>query len=342
MRKVLDYTIPPIKCYLHHAFPLGVFWNKNNQNIMNWFCLNYNYIFGKLGPKNLFYSFFMNYNSIPFLQKRDIYGDELENYLSSNSFYTFVRQSINNGNIVEVMADMYYLEENYCFKKEHCMHETLILGYDDVKNTFIIRGYFKKIFKEMEVPQSQIIPFQNCAYYGDNVAIKLYRKKEDTFLFDSKSFLLQLNDYYNSINPSYRVSFINGTYYEPWQKSFGMEVYNLLIEYINTANPLDYKPLRVVQEHFESMKIKLEYIKKQKYIIVDCLDEIISYYAESSAKADIIVRLALKQTLVSFPKNEELKHQIIEQLKELISSEQNKLKQFLEEANSKTNIFSLY
>ena len=137
MRKILNYTIPPIKCFMHQAIPLGVFWDENDQNVMNWFCLNYNYILAGTRPQDYFFTFLVNFSSIPFLQKREIYGDELENYLSKHSFPALVKGMIDNGNFVEVIADMFYMNRAD-FGHRHMMHEMLILGYDDEKDTFIM------------------------------------------------------------------------------------------------------------------------------------------------------------------------------------------------------------
>ena len=332
MRRKIDYTVPPIKCFLHHAFPLGVFWNENDDNIMNWFCLNYNYILGGTRPKDYFYTFLMNFNSIPFLQKREIYGDELEKYLITHEFSTLVKEEIDNGSLVEVIADMFYIENNNMYENNHFMHEMMILGYDDEKNTFYVRDYFNQVFREQEIAQSEIVPFENCIYYGDNVAVKLYRKKKNEFPFDIKAFLLQIRDYFESINPFYRISCVHGTYFEPWEKEFGMNVYNRIIEYVEMTDLIDYRPLRMIQEHFEGMKIKLNYMKHKNYLRLACLDRTLSYYEDSAEKGELIVRLAVKQTMVLNEKKEKIKKQIISMLKGLIDAERFILNDFLKEA----------
>ena len=282
MRKILNYTVPPIKCFLHHAFPLGVFWNENDENIMNWFCLNYNYILAGTRPRDYFCTFLLNFSSIPFLQKREIYGDELERYLTKHKFSTLVKEEIDNGNLVEVLADMFYLKENLSFGNDHYMHEVLILGYDDEKDTYIIRDYFNRIFREVEIPQSNVIPFENCSYYGDNVVIKLYRKRTNIFPFDIRAFILQVSDYYNSVNPYYRISCVHGTYFEPWEKVFGMEAYDKVIEFVKESRTIDYRLIRMIQEHFESMRIKLNYLKAKEYLNIECMDRTTAYYTEAA------------------------------------------------------------
>lgn len=335
MRKVLNYTVPPIKCFLHHAFPLGVFWDENDENVMNWFCLNYNYILAGQGPKEYLFTFLINYFSIPFLQKRDIYGDELEKYLATHKFSTLVKESIDNGNLVEVLVDMYYIKGQPKYEKIHSMHEILILGYDDEKETFIIRDYFNYVFSELEIEQSQVVPFERCSYYGDNVAMKLFRKRQHVFPFDRRSFILQIKDYYDSINPYYRFSCVHGSYFEPWEKIFGMVVYDKVIDYIETGDCIDYRPLRMIQEHFDGMRIKMDYIISRNYIDLECIENMRDFYISASEKTEIIVRLAVLQTMSPNEKKEKMKQRVITQLRELIESERKVLKTFIEEAESK-------
>ena len=342
MRKILSYTIPPIKCFMHHVLPLGVFWDENDPEIMNWFCMNYNYIMTKIESQVELFTFFANFNSIPFLQKRDIYGDELENYLADHSFPSLVKMMIDNGNLIEVIVDMSYMQ-NVDFEEKYTMHEILILGYDDEKDTFIIQGYFKNSlqqidsFQQMEVPQSQVVPYENCAYYGDNVVMMLYRKKTNIFPFDKKGFLLQLSDYYNSVNPYGRVGFVNGTYFEPWERVFGMEAYDRMKEYIENTGQVDYREMRVVQEHFNAMKMKLNYLKSKGYLKLNCLDKMIACYTEASMKAEMMVLTAVKYMMGPKEKKEKLKQSVLSQFQKLIDGEKVYLKEFLQEAYSQEN-----
>jgi len=333
MRKILNYTIPPIKCYMHHAIPLGVFWDENDQNIMNWFCMNYNYILAGTKREDNFFTFLVDYNSVPFLQRREIYGDELEKYLIDHSFSDFVKMMIDNGNFVEVMVDLFYMPGGL----KHAMHEILILGYDDEKNIFIIRDYIQRKFQEIEVPQSQVVPYENCEYYGDNIVMKLYRKRINVFPFDKKGFLLQLSDYYNNVNPFGRAGFAIGEYFQTWERMFGMKVYDKMRASIEESASIDYRALRVVHEHFEGMRVKLDYIKNQGYLNLDCLDKMIANYTNASSKAGTMVLAALKHELSTGEKRSNLKQRVLLLLKELIDEEKIYLKEFLQEAYSHEN-----
>lgn len=62
MRVKLNYVEPPIKCFLHHAFFLGAFWDENDTEIMKWFCVNYNYMFASKKLEDCCYSYLVNYN----------------------------------------------------------------------------------------------------------------------------------------------------------------------------------------------------------------------------------------------------------------------------------------
>ena len=88
----------------------------------------------------------------------------------------------------------------------------------------------------------------------------------------------------------------------------------------------------MIQEHFEGMKIKLNYMKHKNYLRLACLDRTLSYYEDSAEKGELIVRLAVKQTMVLNEKKEKIKKQVISMLKGLIDAERFILNDFLKEA----------
>ena len=335
MRVKLNYVEPPVKCYLHHAFPLGVFWDENDRDVMNWFCLNYNYMLGSKTLDDFCYTYLVNFNSIPFLQKREVYGDELEKYIVTHSFAQLVKELIDNGNFVELFADLFYLPVNEAYQTKHYMHEILILGYDDEKQTFMIQEYVNHVFREIEVEQSKVVPFENCSYYGDDVVMKLYRKRKSVFPFDKKAFLLQIKDFYESVNPYYRLGGVYGNYFNPWDKAFGMEAYGRMVIYLQSLNDIDYRILKLIQEHFDGMRRKLDFIRKEGYIELAEIGHMIEFYAEAAIRAKKIVILGVKQSMVPEEKGIKIKERVMKQLEELIEDEKQILKTFLERVSVK-------
>ena len=92
-----------------------------------------------------------------------------------------VKLFIDNGNFVEVISDLFYLPVSEAYQLEHYMHEILIVGYDDEKETCIIRDYVNHSFMEIEIEQSKIVPFENRTYYADAVLTELYRNRAGMF-----------------------------------------------------------------------------------------------------------------------------------------------------------------
>lgn len=316
---------------MHHAFPLGVFWDENNPEIMKWFCVNYNYMFGSQKLDDCCYSYLVSYKNIPFLQKREIFGDELQKYLTKDTIAHMVKLFIDNGNFVEVISDLFYLPVSEAYQLEHYMHEILIVGYDDEKETYIIRDYVNHSFMEIEIEQSKIVPFENGSYYGDDVVIKLYRKREGIFNLSIKAFMLQIRDFYESINPYYRIGNIYGNYFNTWDKAFGFEAYKTMLAYLQSEESIDYRIVRLIQEHFNGMKIKFSFLQKEEYQEIKYLDEMVQFYTRSAINAEEIVLLGVKQTLIQDEdKMRDVKEKVLDELKELIIQEKKVIEKFLE------------
>lgn len=268
---------------------------------------------------------------MPFLQRREIYGDELEKYLTLHSFSQMVKIFIDGGNLVEVIADLYYVPISEAYQVEHFMHEVLIIGYDDEKESFIIRDYIDHVFMEIEVEQSQIVPFENGPYYGDDVAIKLYRKRKGLFVFSVKAFMLQIRDFYDSINPYYRIGNMFGNYFNTWDKAFGFEAYDRMLDYLQSDEMIDYRIVRLIHEHYDGMKRKFIFLQKEGYEEIKYIDEIIKFYTMSALSSDRIVLLSVKQSIIQDErKRSECKSKVLEELKKLIVQEKQIMKEFLE------------
>ena len=119
-------------------------------------------------------------------------------------------------------------------------------------------------------------------------------------------------------------------------KSFE-SVYGRIKEYIEGSGDVDYRPMRMVQEHFNTMKMKLNYLKSKGYLKLECLDKTIACYTEASLKAEMLVMTAVKYTVVSKDKKEKVKQSVLSQLEKLVDAEKIYLKEFLGEAYSHEN-----
>ncbi len=330
MRVKLDYTVPPVRCFLHHALALGVFWDENDKEIMKWYCVNYNYLMAGHTLEDQFYSFMVNYNNVPFLQKSNMCGDELEGLLSEFSFPQIIKFLIDRGNLVEVIADEFYLSMSAAYQKEHFMHEILILGYDDEKKSFLVRQYINHVFQEEEVGWEEVIPFENGVYYGDGVAMKVYKKKNNNFFFYPEMFLIQIKDFYESVNPYQRVGGLYGNDFDTWNKDFGFQAYERIGELLESQEWIDYRVLRMVFEHFDGMRRKLEFIKQEGYEGIVIEEDLIEFYRRSAQSAFSLVNVGVKQNLAREDLRVRTKIRVVEKFRELILEERSWMADFLE------------
>ena len=329
MRVKLNYIVPPVRCFLHHALALGVFWDENDKEIMKWYCVNYNYLMAGHTLEDQFYSFMVNYNSIPFLQKSNICGNELDGLLSRFSFPEIIKFLIDRGNLVEVIADEFYFSMSAAYQKKHFMHEVLILGYDDNKKSFLIRQYINHTFQEKEVSWEEVIPFENGIYYGDDVAMKIYKKKKNNFYFCPEMFMIQIKDFYESANPYQRVGGFYGNDFDTWNKDFGFQAYERIGELFESQEWIDYRVLRMVFEHFDGMKRKLEFIKQEDYEGILIREELIEFYQKSALVMFSLVNMGVKQNLLGEDLRENTKKRIVAKFRELILEERNWMTDFL-------------
>ncbi|MFR2755409.1 MAG: hypothetical protein ACLTC0_07440 [Eisenbergiella massiliensis] len=330
MKRKLDYNVPPIRCFLHHAFPFGVFWDENDIEVMKWFCANFNYLFCSKNPADYCFSYLIDYHNVPFLIKRSIYGDELVDILKNYSFYSFIQKMIDTGNFIEVIIDEFYLSESILYKREHFMHEFLIVGYDKERETIIGRQYFNETYKEVEVPYTDIIPYENGPYYGDNVVIKLYKKKIDTFTLTPELFWNQIQDYYYSINPYNKIGNFYGNIFLIWDKEFGINSFNIMLSEIEKQDYIDTRFFRLVYEHYAGMSIKLNFIYKQKLLGFKIEDKLLQFYSNLEIKAQNALLLSAKHNLLTdLERKNKVRKKVINIVKYLIEEEEKYLRVLL-------------
>lgn len=333
MRKVLSYTLPPIRCFLHHAYPLGVFWDEEDKEVMKWFCANYNYLFSCSDPEDYIFSFLVDYHNVPFLQKRSIFGDELIKILNKYTFFDVVKEFIDSNLFVEIISDEFFSKDSESYKKEHNMHEVMILGYDDAKKTFIVRKYIRDGFKELEVPNCEVVPFENGPYYGDNIALKLYSRKYDMFELTPEMFWLQIKDYYESINPYDKIGNFYGNIFLIWKnKVFGLKAIEIMYDIIKNQENLDIRFFRMIYEHYYCMKKKFLFIREENYPGYNISDDILKFYFKMEETTLLNFRLSVKHNITMNKLTKlKLRNKILNCLQKNIDEERKCLKGLLKD-----------
>lgn len=311
----LPYTKPPIRCYLHHAYPLGIIWDQQNSAFMQWFCANYNYIFSNNEDEPYYSNFFMDYSNVPFLYTQIILKDDLYYLLCNNSLENIIINFLKAQKYVLVIIDEYYLEGQWSYKKSHHMHEILITGVDEERKKFITWAYANKTYVEKEVDYSAIVLFPGDTFYENNsVIMKLYSKKQGDFVLTKETFINQIEDFLCGINPYYKFAGLGG--YVPYKdKLFGYKIYERYLIELNKVSceqhEINYICLRVMQEHFYGMYLKLLFIKESNIFTIPECDRLLDFYKEAMDKLKAIVFLGVKHNFVS---DVTVKKEIIQQI----------------------------
>lgn len=325
----LEYNLPPIISFLHHAYPLGIFWDENNDNVKAWFCINYNYLFSITQGK-YFFNFLVNYKDNPFLFIKYKLDHELKEQLLDKELSVLILENLSHNYYIELLIDEYHLSKSTRYKKVHTVHEIFINGIDMINKVYNAWTYENGIYKELEISFHEIVPYYNSFYYDDsNIIMKLYYRKESKFIFSKEVFLIQINNYVESINP-YKYIAPFGYYDRYKNRVFGISAYQFLFEEfkMNIYKGIDVRYLRVLYEHFACMKIKLKNFE-QLDVLFTLQKEIIKFYDFAEVEARSALMMGVKYNIKQPVENTEYFYKIINKLHDLISKETSVLNHFV-------------
>lgn len=253
----INYVKPEVISYAHHAYPLGLI--RTNKESEEWFVSNYIHMYYSL--EGLPFNFIVEYLNNPFIEIRHIYKKEFENLSSKLGLFEWIKAEIDLGNAFEVIIDYYFLPPSQFYKKKHMMHEILIIGYDE--QYCFYWDYVNGEYSENACKWKDIVPYESQELYGKGIAAKIIKCKNSTFVFDLKSVLIDLKNYFNSYNIYPQIA-IWGDY--SWYKEcvFGISCIVKLMEYLqyNEYKFIDYRNINVFYEHKKCMTLRVEFLSK--------------------------------------------------------------------------------
>ena len=161
MRKILPFNIDVIvKSYHHHAFSLGII-SAHEKEYLNYVINNYNQLvwYDHLGEYN---GYELNFDlpfflySDPFI--REHLDHELFEEVSNLSICDFLIRSLLLNRYIYLCVDEFYLNKSINYNKEHCIHDLMIYGFDDMENIFFCAGYDKSLhYKDLQYTFEEII-----------------------------------------------------------------------------------------------------------------------------------------------------------------------------------------
>ena len=338
MIKKLNYVIPPVVSYFRHSYPLGIM--CANGNAQDWIVSNYMTL---CWPENQYAQFDMlvSYNDNPFLKLRTISKDELAFFLSRNSFDSIVKVMIDLELYIQVNNDDYYLSSSRLYESKHHLHQILITGYDDKKKVYYCWTFVNGIYKEIEVPFSEIVVYQGQESYGTNTVMILYSKRGGGFSLDIDEIFVQIRDYLEAKKIANIIAPWGcfEQYKDAW---FGIECYRRLHKEMDKQfqnSYFDHRFLCVLSEHKKMLLERIKYLHNNGFILfvsnqdIDMLELVFRY-------SEVAINNVLKLNMC---KKEEKRKQYYEKIIETINLVEETEKEVLSsllnkyEMNEKSN-----
>ena len=294
--KELKMTYPPITCYHHHASLLSII--LRDECAYDWIFNNYIQLeTPRRGHEHILrldhYMPFDNNISIwlrcPFVSVHKIYSeicyDKWANRLE------FIIECISKDFYCYLWLDEFYISNSEYFQREHFVHDILIYGYDLKKQTLNVAEYFKDgKYSYGEVSFNEFL--MACV---DNPSLTWLIKFESWgYVFDINITIRLLKEYLESENTSLRF----GLEIPKKNYIYGMEIYNVLLEYIEQMREgrkgFDSRPFHVLWEHKMLMTKRIEYLHEKGYINDDSYTTLVKEFSEIEKDALILKNLHLK------------------------------------------------
>lgn len=284
-----NYYYPPVKAYSHHAFPLSAI--LSNPHAFDWFLCNYIYVY--FGGNINKYNFLVQYSNQPFLSLRDIHKKEFPSTMANTDYHIWIRNKIDDGYLVLLFIDEYYLPESDEYLSEHIPHEILIVGYGT--DTCIYLSYTNNILKENICKWQDIIVSSDEYWGGNGTVAKLYSSRNGQFQYDEKLILRQLKDYLYSNNP-YNDLAIWGDYYPYKDFVYGQKANDMLLDYTKQECCFDIRYFDVVFEHKKCMYTRLQTMyNRNKEGMISERD--LSFWKDIADKSKLLLNRGLKYNI---------------------------------------------
>lgn len=334
-RVQLALSEPPIRGYLHHAYPLSIM--AGHDDFIPWLHSNYIQLYCAKNYESVhgthfnFY-FYNDYHYYPLLRCARIDREVVE---SVSDILTFIIQSINKGYYLIVYINEYYIPKRPAFGKFHNVHELLISGYDTVTRQFSVSSFADRKYMRYEITFDNLLEayskadYRSLWYANDIQLLKIER--ETTYEFNLPLVLNQLNGYLHS-TINYRPALMP---VPEDQLACGLEVYrylkNALISMSKQKMVTDVRPLHILWEHKKCMRERIRYLLDRKMITNE---ELHTHYKAIESTID---NCRLMFLLYEKSRDQNVLAKIMKKLDEVSKAEKEVLKELLFELTHASN-----
>ena len=298
MKKSLPIQVsPPIHGYPRHGYRLSIM--SLHDAYIPWFFCNYIQLFAvdllQESKHNIRFNFyFQGPYSPPWLSIYTVPRRLIAKVY--NQIVPFIRDQIDEGFYVQLMADEYFLPHTPFYEKIHHPHAIMVFGYDDDTETLETLGFNRA--RDYAVSRVGYSDFEAAFRWIDpekprSYRIDLFEYNEDgIYEFDIDAVIDQLRAYIHSENPSIHYRMLR----KPVEGVFGMATYKLLRDYFTHlfVHPRlwDRRHLFTLWEHKRCMLNRLAYLEEQGYLRPS--DQFHQAYKEVEQKAHQVHLMMLK------------------------------------------------
>lgn len=272
MKKSLPIQVaPPIHGYPRHAYRLSIM--SLQDAYIPWFFCNYIQLFAvdllSDRKQNIRFNFYFSGPYIPpwlsiyTLPRRSIAKVYPQ-------IVAFIRDQIDEGFYIHLMADEYFLPHTPFYGKVHNPHAILVFGYDDQTETLETLGFNRT--RDYAVSRVAYSAFEEAFRWIDPAKHRSYRvelfeyNQEGSYEFDIDAVVDQLRAYLDSVNSSGHYRMLRS----PIEGVFGMATYELLRAYLIYLcdHPMswDRRHLFTLWEHKRCMLNRLSYLAAHGYL----------------------------------------------------------------------------
>jgi len=221
------------------------------------------------------------------------------------SIIDFVIYQIDNDNYVQTKINYFYIPLSYRYKKFDLHHDILIYGYDKSTSLFYVADFFargkyttgKITFNELSEAFAGYDKCENIDYLKQMIFMykfNMYSK----YIFDVNNIINATKCYLSCDPPEYWTLF-NANQCKEFV--FGNEVYKLLIENLNNVGindeKLDLIPFWLIYEHKRLLRMRYNYLFKNKYIC--CNDSDLLMLRELEDDSLKVVNLLIKYIITN-------------------------------------------
>lgn len=261
-----------ITSYLNIAYPM--LFILSEPKLKNWYYERFVHIFAQ--------RWFGNYLRTDYTDSSRYFGDLLERHACSiadmqgsarsRGILPVIREAIGDGFAVNVFTlDKFYLPESVEYRREHVIHELLVVGYDDRTSTLQAIGYTSSgSFGEFAAGYAEFEQaFENGLasapdFLKDALHLIKRRPLRREYRFDASAFVRELEKLVYS-RPDYDKLFFSLA--DESEASFGFQVYERILGEMRKrldgkrADNVNYTAFHFVAEHSELLSERLAFVR---------------------------------------------------------------------------------